>query len=203
MLFRYILAVLIFIAASSQCRAISITYNYTGVPFETFMGYFPPMTGSITVSCPGVCVGTYTDFENITLSAGFTLDTAKGASLIPELPEIVFGVDGTVESWSLGLFTGTTADFRLLRTSTNHNYAGFGYCGGACSAAAVGQDPTGVWSVESVPGPTVGAGLPGILTAIAALIGWHRSRRAISATATAYSRWERHQPSPSRQSALS
>jgi hypothetical protein len=32
-----------------------------------------------------------------------------------------------------------------------------------------------------VPGPIVGAGLPGNLTAVAGFIGWHRSRRAIAA----------------------
>ena len=81
MFLRYLFPQLLlcFFAAASPCKADLITYTYTGFPFTNFMGIFPPMTGSITVSCPGVCVGTYTEFENIKLSAGFTLDTSTSA----------------------------------------------------------------------------------------------------------------------------
>ena len=52
------------------------------------------------------------------------------------------------------------------------NYVQFGTCGTRCAALSVEAI-----TASPVPGPIVGAGLPGLLMAIAGFIGWRRSRR--------------------------
>jgi hypothetical protein len=57
------------------------------------------------------------------------------------------------------------------------NYSGYGM-GNWPDAANVFQTISGSLLTSPVPGPAVGAGLPGLLIAVAGFIGWRRSRRA-------------------------
>jgi hypothetical protein len=67
--------------------------------------------------------------------------------------------------------------------------SGFGFiqyggtCGSYCALInleTVTIHDEGLSAVLAVPGPIAGAGLPGLLMAIAGFIGWRRSRRATS-----------------------
>jgi hypothetical protein len=82
---------------------------------------------------------------------------------------------GDYVAWSPGLLTGNigSAFSHLALPSDGIRYIQVGTCGSFCSFISVDH-----FSVSGlpVPGPTVGAGLPGLLISIAGFIGWRRSR---------------------------
>ncbi|MBK3665320.1 hypothetical protein JJE66_29325 [Bradyrhizobium diazoefficiens] len=67
--------------------------------------------------------------------------------------------------WFIDL--ASTDYFRIVNGGTRNNQAG--------------QIDIVDVSVQAVPGPVVGAGLPGILMAVAGLFGWLRRRRTVTA----------------------
>jgi hypothetical protein len=94
--------------------------------------------------------------------------------------------NGAVTGWYMELRLGCDGFGFLnpcrLESGSNlgdHVYARPPYPGVSFEAHV---DSSGTWSAVAaapVPGPIVGAGLPGLLMAIAGFIGWRRSRRSI------------------------
>jgi hypothetical protein len=80
-------------------------------------------------------------------------------------------------AWSPGLLTGDigTGFSHLSLPSGGIRYIQVGTCGSFCSFISVDQ-----FSVSGlpVPSPIVGAGIPGLITAIAGFVGWRCSRRS-------------------------
>jgi len=83
---------------------------------------------------------------------------------------------GDYVAWSPELLTGNIGGY-TSHLALPHNdgvrYIQTGPCGTYCAFIDVNS-----FSVSGVPSPIVGAGLPGLLMAIAGFIGWRRSRRA-------------------------
>jgi hypothetical protein len=76
---------------------------------------------------------------------------------------------------------GAGQNFFLTSTFGFIQYGGT--CGSYCATFTVETvtiHDEGLDGVLAVPGPVVGAGLPDLLMAIAGIIGWRRSRRAVS-----------------------
>lgn len=85
---------------------------------------------------------------------------------------------GDYVDWAPGfLSTNIGSGFSHLSINAGTiNYVQYGTCGTRCASLGIEGITT-----SPVPSPTVGAGLPGFLMAIAGFIGWRRSRRASAA----------------------
>jgi hypothetical protein len=77
--------------------------------------------------------------------------------------------DGFVD-WAPGFLTGNIGSM-FSHVSFISGYVQYGTCGTRCASLNVSSV-----SVSEVPSPIIGAGLPGLLMAIAGFIGWRRSR---------------------------
>jgi hypothetical protein len=82
--------------------------------------------------------------------------------------------DGFVE-WSPGFLSGNIGSM-FSHVSFIAGYDQYGTCGTRCASLNVSSV-----SVSEVPGPVIGAGLPGLLMAVVGFVGWRRSRRAMAA----------------------
>jgi probable HAF family extracellular repeat protein len=165
-------------SASSNALAVSangsVVVGTSGDPQEAFMwtaaggmvglGFLPGAVFSIANAVSGdgsVIVGS--SGTNTILQA-FIWTEATG---VVSLHDLLVANGFELTGWTLESATGISTDGHVIIGN--------------------GIDPLGLheaWMVQlsvaaGVPGPTVGAGLPGILVAIAGFIGWRRSRRGI------------------------
>lgn len=80
-------------------------------------------------------------------------------------PSTDFGL-GIASAFSVPFLLGAAAVFEQIPNGGFRTCIEFDRAGSACP-----------YGIAAVPGPIVGAGLPGLLIAIAGFIGWRRSRR--------------------------
>lgn len=113
----------------------------------------------VAPACLGICGSTTNAFRYSNIAGGnlgtIAFDLAPGS-----VSDGFFFQSGSVASqWQIFVFDANGQNFTTICSDP----ADTG-CGG---------------TIAPVPGPVIGAGLPGLLMAVAGFIGWRRSRRAI------------------------
>lgn len=153
----------------TELQLTSGVYSVDINAFSPIVAYFTLTSGTITGW------DTVTTFTNPILSSGYSL---IGSTLPFAADQIVTGGGPGVV---IGAWNGFTADHGI-QTGGNNNPGTWTI--GATPAPPPPNDPlarNNVPEVVGVPGPIVGAGLPGFLMAVAGFIAWRRGRRAIAA----------------------
>ena len=204
MLLRHIfprMLLCLFVASVFVMEAKATSYHYEGKPFDYVSvtgccglrivadvafnfdttgvsGFFTPADGSISFLLwystfsldpqkPYSGSGGDLECSTITCHLSFTLSNGAivGWTLQPSPGGVGYGAH------SFGFAGGGGADgFIAYGPSCTPFFP--------CGLNANNQNKPGTWSIVPVPGPTVGAGLPGFLIAIFAFVGWRRKRLA-------------------------
>jgi hypothetical protein len=162
-------------STSTPALAIPITIDFSGALTQATAGgcaYCGPYTATISFDtedglfqqiAPDSYQFTppYDDFGHIVaqFSNGISISADGGGDYV---------------AWSPGLLTGNIGGYfsHLALPSDGVRYIQVGTCGSFCSFISVDR-----FSVSGlpVPGPIVGAGLPGLLIVLGGLIAWRRS----------------------------
>lgn len=169
-------AALVFLLGFPAASASATTYEYVGHPLDVVLpccSTAPAFTGSVTFD-----FNTFGFTGTVYLSSGHVtaLPFGDGLETYRQWGNFVFH-DGTITNWALQAFDYGMSSFGDFGDYYSQYRGGIGPY-----SIAFNQTP-GVWTpvdlITPVPGPIVGAGIPGLLMAIAGYIGWRRSRHPL------------------------
>jgi hypothetical protein len=167
----------IFICSSFASSVGATTYEYAGNPLDVVLpccSTAPAFTGSVTFD-----FNTFGFTGTVYLSSGHVTDLPFGDGLdtYRQYGNFVL-LNGSITNWALQAFDYGTSSFGDFGDYYSQ------YRGGSGPYSIAFNQTPGVWTpidlIAPVPNPIVGAGLPGLLMAIAGFIGWRRSRRSIA-----------------------
>jgi len=173
-----------------------VVYDYTGLPFTTVTGAYTTtdrVTGSITVSSPlaanltGFRLGGSTGLVAWSFSDGVqTITSSSGASdpITPGAFIISTGPTGAFTAWEIDVQIANLEGIAAFNPATNLLGGTLADRGFNATGSGANITPGRFSSAAAVPGPTIGAGLPGLIfAACGGLLAWWRRKRRAQAVA--------------------
>jgi hypothetical protein len=171
----------IFLSGFSVSSASSTTYEYVGNPLDVVL----PCCSTVS----GLTWSVTFDFNTSNYSGTVYLHSEHVAAFsggkenyIPLFGPYFSLNHGAITDWALQAFDYGISSFSNGGIGGDYYSA---YRGGNGPSFLAYNSAPGVWTpidlVAPAPSPAVGAGLPGILLALAGFISWRCSRRAIAA----------------------
>jgi hypothetical protein len=183
-------------AASISTANADVTYTYTGNVFTFFNSVNVDYTATDSISGSFTLSMALPANQSLTSVAITSFSFTDGVQTINSPPTTIeVGTDssGNINAWSITLENSSCliSGACLIESSNDPSNPSSATDLGAFILPDMSQEEAfnigdaGIWSssASAVPGPTIGAGLPGLIVAGGGVLAWRRNKRRAQAAA--------------------